>query len=321
VLADPIPPRLNASSFFRGATSAAKDEAEEQNATSAPWHTSSEARDRPAALSPSERYEKYAAAASGTKLVPSQPSAISPVSRSMAGPSVARYTGIGYNDRIDSRIGRASLPGNGTAYSRPVNETRSPDAASRTISTVSRIRVSGRPNGTPCSPSITWGPEAPRPSRNRPPEMFDSVIAARAMAIGVRVPSWMIPDPSSIREVRAARYPSTDGASAPHASATQQMSRPSFSASRTNSTVSSQSPETPDASIVVAVRIKTASKPRHDDSASRLISASVAPMLVSNSRSRTNTIFCSLSGICSIAIDNPERPGPTCTHCLSSVPP
>jgi hypothetical protein len=44
-------------------------------------------------------------------------------------------------------------------------------------------------------------------------------------------------------------------------------------------------------------------------------------MLVSNSRSRTNTIFCSLSGICSIAIDNPERPGPICTHCLSSVPP
>jgi hypothetical protein len=90
VLADPIPPRLNASSFFRGATRAASDSEEEQNATSAPWHTSREARDRPAAASPSSKKEKYAAAASGTKLVPSQPSAISPVSRSMAGPSVAR---------------------------------------------------------------------------------------------------------------------------------------------------------------------------------------------------------------------------------------
>ena len=83
--------------------------------------------------------------------------------------------------------------------------------------------------------------------------MFDKVIAARAMAIGVRVPSWMIPDPSRMRSVRAARYPSADGASDPHASATQQMSSPSFSASRTNSTVCAQSP--PDASIVVAVRI------------------------------------------------------------------
>ena len=82
--------------------------------------------------------------------------------------------------------------------------------------------------------------------------MFDKVIAARAMAIGVRVPSWMIPDPSRMRSVRAARYPSADGASDPHASATQQMSSPSFSASRTNSTVCAQSP--PDASIVVAVR-------------------------------------------------------------------
>ncbi len=83
--------------------------------------------------------------------------------------------------------------------------------------------------------------------------MFDKVIAAWAMAIGVRVPSWMIPDPSRIRSVRAARYPRADGASDPHASATQQMSSPSCSASRTNSTVSGQLP--PDASIVVAVRI------------------------------------------------------------------
>ncbi len=155
--------------------------------------------------------------------------------------------------RMDSRIGLASPPGSGIVNSRPANETTFPRAASRTISTVSRIRASGWPNGTPCSPSITCGPEAPRPSRNRPLEMFDKVIAARAMAIGVRVPSWMIPEPSSMRSVRAARNPSAEGASDPHASATQQMSRPSFSASRTNSTVSGQLPL--EASIVVAVRI------------------------------------------------------------------
>ena len=73
----------------------------------------------------------------------------------MAGPSVARYTGIGYSARIDSRIGRPCPPGSGMVNSRPANETGVPEAASRTISTVSRIRVSGRPNATPCSPSIT----------------------------------------------------------------------------------------------------------------------------------------------------------------------
>ena len=70
---------------------------------------------------------------------------------------------------------------------------------------VSRIRAIGRANGTPCRPSITCGPDAPSPSANRPPDMFDSVIAVCAIATGVRVPSWMMPDPSSIRSVRAAR--------------------------------------------------------------------------------------------------------------------
>ena len=73
------------------------------------------------------------------------------------------------------------------------------------IWTVSRIRASGRANGTPCSPSITCGPEAPRPSRNRPPDRFDSVIAVCAIVTGVRVPSWMMPEPSRIVSVRAAR--------------------------------------------------------------------------------------------------------------------
>ena len=42
---------------------------------------------------------------------------------------------------------------------------------------------------------MTWGPDGPRPSRNRPPDMFDRVIAVCAMAAGVRVPSWMMPEP------------------------------------------------------------------------------------------------------------------------------
>jgi hypothetical protein len=67
-------------------------------------------------------------------------------------------------------------------------------------------------------------------------------MAVIAISGGVRVPIWMIPEPSSSLLVRAARYPSGEGASDPQASATQQMSRPSFSASRTKSSVSPQVP-------------------------------------------------------------------------------
>jgi len=44
-------------------------------------------------------------------------------------------------------------------------------------------------------------------------------------------------------------------------------------------------------------------------------------MLCSNSRILTNTIFCSLSGIRSMASDRPDRAGPICIHSDSSVPP
>ena len=43
-------------------------------------------------------------------------------------------------------------------------------------------------------------------------------------------------------------------------------------------------------------------------------------MLASCSRSRTKTIFCSLSGIASMAMFRPERAGPIWYHCSSSVP-
>ena len=90
-------------------------------------------------------------------------------------------------------------------YWLPWNATFSPANTLRTTCTVSRIRASGWANGMPCSPSSTWGPEAPRPSRNLPPDRCASVIAVCAIVTGERVPSWRTPEPSSIRSVRAAR--------------------------------------------------------------------------------------------------------------------
>ena len=43
-------------------------------------------------------------------------------------------------------------------------------------------------------------------------------------------------------------------------------------------------------------------------------------MPASSSRSRTKTILASLSGIASMARFRPERPGPICIHCSSTVP-
>src|SRR6201999_299142 len=51
-----------------------------------------------------------------------------------------------------------------------------------------------------------------------------------------------------------------------------------------------------------------------------LIAARVPAMLVSNSRIRTKTIFCSLSGIRSMAWLSPERAGPICIHWRRVVP-
>ena len=57
-------------------------------------------------------------------------------------------------------------------------------SALRTISTYSRVRVSGRANGTPYQPSETCGPDTPSPRRKRPPEMTSSDAAAIAVAAG-----------------------------------------------------------------------------------------------------------------------------------------
>lgn len=54
------------------------------------------------------------------------------------------------------------------------------------MSMISRVRVSGLSNGTPCHPSMTWGPEEPRPRMNRPPDTASSPAAVMAVSVGVR---------------------------------------------------------------------------------------------------------------------------------------
>jgi hypothetical protein len=125
----------------------------------------------------------------------------------------------------------SSLPSSGSLNSEPsYSSGASRASALRTISTYSRVRASGRRNGTPCQPSDTCGPETPRPRRKRPPESTSRVAAAMAVAAGVRAGICMSAEPSPIRSVRAARAPSTETASWPQASATQTESRPTLSA-------------------------------------------------------------------------------------------
>ena len=85
----------------------------------------------------------------------------------------------------------------------------------RTTSTYSRVFASGLPNGWPCQPSTTCGPETPRPSRKRPPESASSVIAVIAVIAGVRAGICMMPVPTWMRVVRAATHAAGDTASEP----------------------------------------------------------------------------------------------------------
>src|SRR5262245_11183782 len=97
------------------------------------------------------------------------------------------------------------------------------------------MRSSGFAKGTPCSPSTTCGPLAPSPSRKRLPLIAASVSAVIAVIDGARALICMIPVPSPMRDVRAARNASGVTASWPHASADHATSTPSFSASHTKS--------------------------------------------------------------------------------------
>ena len=83
------------------------------------------------------------------------------------------------------------------------------------ISTYSRVRASGFAYGCPYHPSTTWGPEAPRPRMKRPPVRWSMVIAAIAVAVGVRADIWMIDVPSWMRVVAAPHHASGVTASLP----------------------------------------------------------------------------------------------------------
>ena len=69
----------------------------------------------------------------------------------------------------------------------------------------STMRDRGFLNGTPQKPSITCGPELPRPRMNRPPETWSRLAALVAMAVGVREKTLMMLVASCTRSVLAAR--------------------------------------------------------------------------------------------------------------------
>ena len=60
-----------------------------------------------------------------------------------------------------------------------------------------RIRASGAPNGTSCSPSASCGVLAPSPRTKRPDDSEASVAAAMAMVAALRFHTPMIPVPSA----------------------------------------------------------------------------------------------------------------------------
>ena len=128
--------------------------------------------------------------------------------------------------------------GSGSVHSLPSWRSVLRASAMRTISTYSRVRATGRLNGTPYQPSETCGPETPRPRRKRPSEMTSSEAAAIAVAAGWRAGICISPEPSPIRSVLPASRPSTETASWPQASAIHTESSPSPSASTASSTCS-----------------------------------------------------------------------------------
>ena len=75
----------------------------------------------------------------------------------------------------------------------------------RQISMISRVRPIGAEKGTPCQPSMTWGPDDPRPRWKRPSDSVSMPAAVMAIRVGVRVKMGRMAEPISTRSVRAAR--------------------------------------------------------------------------------------------------------------------
>src|SRR5207244_12803820 len=98
-------------------------------------------------------------------------------------------------------------------------------------------------NGCPYQPSPTCGPDAPNPSTNRPPDRWSSVIAAIAVAAGVRAEICAIAVPSFSRSVFAPHQASGVRQSDPYASAVHIESKPRRSASAMLSSTPDGGPE------------------------------------------------------------------------------
>ena len=92
------------------------------------------------------------------------------------------------------------------------------------IEIYSRVRASGLPNGTPCQPSITCGPDGPMPSTKRPPDISCRVMEVMAASAGERDCIWMMAVPTLMREVCASSQAAGEIASVPQASEVQHIS-------------------------------------------------------------------------------------------------
>ena len=67
------------------------------------------------------------------------------------------------------------------------------------------MRVSGALKGRPCNPSTTCGPLAPKPRMKRSSDTVAKVSAVIAVMLGVRALICMMPAPSRMRSVFAAK--------------------------------------------------------------------------------------------------------------------
>ena len=74
----------------------------------------------------------------------------------------------------------------------------------RTISIVSRRRLTPFSNLTLCQPSITWWPEVPRPRLKRPSLMASSEAAVCAISVGERLKTLTMPVARPMRWVEQA---------------------------------------------------------------------------------------------------------------------
>ena len=100
----------------------------------------------------------------------------------------------------------------------------------------SRVRASGLGYGWPYQPSTTCGPDAPNPKMNRPLDRWSMVMAAMAVAAGVRAAICTMPVPSRSVVVCDPHHANGVRQSEPYASAVQMESNPSRSASAMAST-------------------------------------------------------------------------------------